>query len=360
MTELPPPYQFVVEVWRAATASTSLDQCVDRVAAQLARVVRADALVVWRLTHDGAQLASVAAAAVRPGPRPEPVTHDPSPAVLAELRSLLRVGTAQLVHAEDAPESIRVFAPEGVWRALVVAPLGDGTSDAPEGFVTLVARTSGALNASHADLLADISAPLTAALRLDEEREQEHRLREALEADRRALLQRLDRDDVSDVIVGAESGLRDVMLRVEQVAPTDAPVLLLGETGSGKEVVARAIHARSRRARGPIVRVNCGAIPAGLIDSELFGHEKGSFTGAITTRKGWFERADGGRCSWTRWPNSPSTPRCACCASCRMASSSASGRRAVSASTCASLPPPTGSCGTTWPRGRFARISGIA
>jgi hydrogenase-4 transcriptional activator len=84
------------------------------------------------------------------------------------------------------------------------------------------------------------------------------------------------------------------MARVEQVAPTDASVLILGETGSGKEVLARAIHERSRRSSGPVVRVNCGAIPPELIDSELFGHERGSFTGATGTRKGWFERADGG------------------------------------------------------------------
>jgi transcriptional regulator with GAF, ATPase, and Fis domain len=72
------------------------------------------------------------------------------------------------------------------------------------------------------------------------------------------------------------------------------PVLVLGETGSGKEVVARAIHQRSGRAAGPFLRVNCGAIPSELLDSELFGHERGSFTGAVGARKGWFERADGG------------------------------------------------------------------
>src|SRR5262249_330570 len=120
------------------------------------------------------------------------------------------------------------------------------------------------------------------------------RLREAAEADRRALLSRLQRQDVSDAIIGAESGLRTVMERIEQVARTDAPVLILGETGSGKEVAARAIHTRSRRADGPFLRVNCGAIPTDLVDSELFGHERGSFTGAVSSRKGWFERADGG------------------------------------------------------------------
>lgn len=95
-------------------------------------------------------------------------------------------------------------------------------------------------------------------------------------------------------VVGAGSGLRDVVERIEQVAPTDAPVLLEGETGSGKEVIARLVHSRSRRASGPMIRVNCGAIPAELIDSELFGHERGSFTGATGTRLGWFERANGG------------------------------------------------------------------
>lgn len=74
----------------------------------------------------------------------------------------------------------------------------------------------------------------------------------------------------------------------------EIPVLILGETGSGKEVVARAIHERSNRHDGPFVRVNCGAIPPDLIDSQLFGHEKGAFTGATDRRLGWFERADGG------------------------------------------------------------------
>jgi transcriptional regulator with GAF, ATPase, and Fis domain len=97
-----------------------------------------------------------------------------------------------------------------------------------------------------------------------------------------------------DIIVGADSGLRSVMERVEIVAPSDMPVLILGDTGTGKEVVARAIHQRSSRAGKPFIRVNCGAIPPELIDSQLFGHERGSFTGASDQRKGWFERADGG------------------------------------------------------------------
>jgi hydrogenase-4 transcriptional activator len=103
-----------------------------------------------------------------------------------------------------------------------------------------------------------------------------------------------DRDGLDDRVIGAEGGLSPVMERVGQVARSTAPVLILGETGSGKEVIARAIHAQSMRAFGPFIRVNCGALPTELIDSELFGHERGSFTGAMATRRGWFEQAHGG------------------------------------------------------------------
>ena len=100
--------------------------------------------------------------------------------------------------------------------------------------------------------------------------------------------------DKFPTIVGIGSGLRAVMERVELVSKSDVPVLIFGETGSGKEVVARQIHNGSPRAERPFIRVNCGAIPHELIDSQLFGHEKGAFTGATETRQGWFERADGG------------------------------------------------------------------
>ncbi|HMM45647.1 MAG TPA: sigma-54 dependent transcriptional regulator [Candidatus Macondimonas sp.] len=136
--------------------------------------------------------------------------------------------------------------------------------------------------------------PLAAAVANDRRLRELERLKAAAEADRQMLLSRLGRSSLSETIVGADHGLRGVMARVVQVAPTHATVLILGETGAGKEVVARAIHERSTRAKGPFVRVNCGAVPPDLIDSELFGHEKGSFTGALAARRGWFERADGG------------------------------------------------------------------
>jgi len=142
--------------------------------------------------------------------------------------------------------------------------------------------------------LAAVSEPIAAVLATERSRRELKQLREAAEADKEAALARLSMRDIGEAIVGADTGLRGVMQQVEQVAHTAAPVLILGETGSGKEVVARAIHERSVHAQGPILRVNCGAIPPELVDSELFGHERGSFTGAAQQRSGWFERADGG------------------------------------------------------------------
>src|SRR3984957_4102758 len=95
-------------------------------------------------------------------------------------------------------------------------------------------------------------------------------------------------------IVGKSASLRSVLGMVRIVAPTDATVLINGETGTGKELIAEAVHRCSERFNGPFVKVNCAAIPAGLLESELFGHEKGAFTGAIARNIGRFERAHGG------------------------------------------------------------------
>jgi transcriptional regulator with GAF, ATPase, and Fis domain len=98
----------------------------------------------------------------------------------------------------------------------------------------------------------------------------------------------------TDEIIGGATGLKNVMEMVRQVAPLNNTVLLLGETGVGKEVIANAIHLGSPRKNAPLIKVNCGAIPETLIDSELFGHEKGAFSGALTEKRGRFERANGG------------------------------------------------------------------
>jgi formate hydrogenlyase transcriptional activator len=109
-----------------------------------------------------------------------------------------------------------------------------------------------------------------------------------------ALREEVDRSSMFEEIVGSSQKLLRVLSEVGRVAPTDSTVLILGETGTGKELIARAIHKQSNRARRAFIRVNCATIPASLISSELFGHEKGAFTGAFQRRLGRFEAADGG------------------------------------------------------------------
>jgi PAS domain S-box-containing protein len=120
------------------------------------------------------------------------------------------------------------------------------------------------------------------------------RAEERVQKENVALREEIDKASMFEEIVGSSAALKEVLARVSQVAPTDATVLLTGETGAGKELVARAIHKRSRRASHAFVSVNCAAIPPALIGSELFGHEKGAFTGALQRRLGRFELAEGG------------------------------------------------------------------
>jgi formate hydrogenlyase transcriptional activator len=109
-----------------------------------------------------------------------------------------------------------------------------------------------------------------------------------------ALREEINRASMFEEIVGTSTAVRNVLQQVAQVAPTDSTVLITGETGTGKELIARAIHRRSARSAKAFITVNCAAIPASLIASELFGHERGAFTGAVQRRQGKFELADGG------------------------------------------------------------------
>jgi formate hydrogenlyase transcriptional activator len=124
--------------------------------------------------------------------------------------------------------------------------------------------------------------------------EERKRTEERTRNENLALREQVDRDSMFEDIVGSSEALRKVLRQVSKVAPTDSTVLILGETGTGKELVARAIHKRSTRSERAFIGVNCAAIPPSLIASELFGHEKGAFTGAMQQRVGRFESANGG------------------------------------------------------------------
>ncbi len=161
------------------------------------------------------------------------------------------------------------------------------------GGVTFISAKSGAFNKEHARLCSLLREPYAIALSNSLRFQELLELKELLAADNRFLQGEL-RHMAGEEIVGADFGLKGVMELVRQVAPLTSPVLLRGETGTGKEVIAGALHSLSGRKDGPFITVNCGAIPENLVDSELFGHEKGAFTGALQRKRGRFERADGG------------------------------------------------------------------
>jgi len=145
----------------------------------------------------------------------------------------------------------------------------------------------------HLRLLSLLREPFAIALSNNLRYRELLELKDLLVDDNRYLHDELQRISGAEII-GADFGLRGVMEMVRQVAPLSSPVLLLGETGTGKEVIATAIHNASPREGGPFIKVNCGGIPETLMDSELFGHERGAFTGALSRKRGRFERAHGG------------------------------------------------------------------
>jgi transcriptional regulator with GAF, ATPase, and Fis domain len=161
------------------------------------------------------------------------------------------------------------------------------------GILVLRAYCEGCYNQGHVALLSAVADPFALALSNALSYQEVLRYRDILLDDNRFLNREL-LSQAGDEVIGGNSGLLNVMEMVRQVAPLNNTVLLMGETGTGKEVIANAIHFASPRKDGPFIKVNCGAIPESLIDSELFGHEKGAFTGAVTEKRGRFERAGGG------------------------------------------------------------------
>ena len=195
------------------------------------------------------------------------------------LSELLRAGRPRVLNdlpaylaAKPSSRSTRLLVREGMLANLSV-PLVDGGR--PVGFVFFASRAPGAYEDRHVRLAERLRGPLSGAIVL------------ARRAD-------AERAHTLSELVGDGPAMRSVRSAVAQVAPTDSTVLILGETGTGKELVARAVHALSPRRVGPLVRVNCAALAPGVLASELFGHEAGAFTGAARRRAGRFEAAHRG------------------------------------------------------------------
>lgn len=175
--------------------------------------------------------------------------------------------------------------------SLMVLPLM--SAEQTIGTVALTSMHDKHFTQEHADLFLMLKEPFSIAMSNALQHREVVKLKDLLTDDNQYLHQELRLLNENDII-GANFGMNDVMVKVRRVAALNSPVLLLGETGVGKDLVANAIHYSSLRKDGPFIKVNCGAIPDSLIDSELFGHEKGAFTGAVSQQRGRFERAHKG------------------------------------------------------------------
>jgi len=188
---------------------------------------------------------------------------------------------------------------EGAGGLDVVKAVRERDPDCPVMIVTAFGTVENAVEAMRLgafDFLQKPFAPETVRLKVERALElgREKRARERAEAESAALRADAALPYRFAEIIGETPAMRAVFATIEKVAPTDASVYIHGESGTGKELVARAVHARSKRAEGPFVKVNCGALTETLLESELFGHEKGAFTGAVKRKLGRFELADKG------------------------------------------------------------------
>ena len=189
------------------------------------------------------------------------------------------------------PVSYTRIRQEGMDSVAVLPLLAEGRC---VGALALMAQPPDAWAAVAPGLLEQIAAAVAVAVDHCMAYEELQSLRDRLARENVYLQEEIRREHPFEELVGSSPALLAILRQVEQVAPTDTSVLILGETGTGKELIARAIHSRSARRDRPLVKVNCAAISAGLVESELFGHVKGAFTGALERRVGRFELADGG------------------------------------------------------------------
>ena len=209
--------------------------------------------------------------------------------VLAHRQWLAAATRAEL--RERFPRTFAVMTDEGM-ESLCAMPLV--SDDRARGVLFFMAARPAAYDRLPRALLDQVTSAVAVALDDCLAHEEVARLRDRLVAENTYLQEEIRSEHNFTEVVGNSAALLAVLRALEQVAPTDATTLILGETGTGKELIARAIHGRSPRRDRPLVKVNCAAISAGLVESELFGHVRGAFTGALDSRDGRFKVADGG------------------------------------------------------------------
>ncbi|HET7452373.1 MAG TPA: sigma 54-interacting transcriptional regulator [Thermoanaerobaculia bacterium] len=303
-------YRLLLQVSEAANARRDLAGVLEAVARALKPFVPVDAIAAITIEGDVARTHAIHIEGVehRPG---EPVEETVARALdiprenLGALQSgfplkgtgtefVGRTGRAYV--AQDLAED-RLFAEDerllsyGV-HSYVRTPLF--VRDRQIGSISFARIERKRFTTEEAELLEEVSRPIATAVSNSLAFAEIARLKDRLQEENLVLKEEIDQESMFEEIVGSSREIRDVLARVEKVARTDSTVLLCGETGTGKELIARAIHRLSPRASHALIKVNLAALPDGLVASELFGHEKGAFTGALQRRIGRFELAAGG------------------------------------------------------------------
>ena len=283
----------IAELSSVLLANVDVRKLLDAISASMKQMVRHDAATLALFDESSGKLrvqflASGDGAAASQGE----VLLDPdkSPAGQA-FRTQRPVILNRIDRWPFAPESIghltAMGMQSGVWVPLV-------HRERILGVLAVASREENAFSQHDAEKLGQIAGQVAMAVNNALAYKQIAELRDRLSREKEYLQDEINVEHSFDDIVGESTGLRNVLRQIETVAPTDATVLIQGETGTGKELLARAIHRLSPRSERTFIKLNCAAIPAGLLESELFGHEKGAFTGAIARKIGRLELADGG------------------------------------------------------------------
>ena len=293
--------QLIPRLWEQATRLQRIDEAIDTIGRSVQERFPISSIQIWRIDPKRALLERIAVFGSKANAAEVVATPDITTnisALIASLAAWCAAGEVELIDPADTDYSFAdAVGPDNGQSPFLLGPLGitkDKRRSPSLGVVAMSVDGDHRLSEEDKRWLECLLGPLNVAVENDAQMRKLARRQQAADSERRALMFELGKKPPKDTIIGDKGGLSAVMERVDLVARSDAPVLIFGETGTGKEVIARAIHVRSNREEKPFHRVNCGALPPELIDSHLFGHEEGAFTGATETRKGWFERADGG------------------------------------------------------------------
>src|SRR5580693_7680765 len=285
-------FELLLNLTAKITSSLDLREVLRAIAANIREVIHADAVTV-ALPDSASEQFRVFAMDFPHGKGviKEELLVTPSAAVKKAMDTLRPVVFDTRDRDELEPDPYGLAAAEGLKAACNIPLVNRGRA---LGILSILRTTETPLTQEDVDFLSRASGPIAIAVENALAYREISELRDKLAQEKLYLEEEFRSEMGFEQIIGNSAALKHVLQQVETVAPSDSTVLLLGETGTGKELIARAIHDRSRRKQRTLVKLNCAAIPTGLLESELFGHEKGAFTGAISQKIGRLELADQG------------------------------------------------------------------